>query len=76
MTNTFMNNEFYDAFTCFSVADNDANILPGGMSYAGNYGGILLVFDHIEYSITATFTLCTGDNLSGTCVEKSISFVP
>jgi hypothetical protein len=58
------------------VEMEQSDMMPGESGNVANINPGHLDYDPSGHSITATFTLCTGNGLGGTCFSQTINFTP
>ena len=68
-----------DAFRAHNgcvIEITQSDLMPGESGNVANINPGQFNYDPTGHSITATFTLCTGNGLSGTCVSQTLNFTP
>lgn len=75
-TTNYSTDLFSDVTGCAAPVTSLQDLEPQKEVVAGNWGAGTFGYNPAGHSITATFTLCTGDTLTGDCSENSISFTP
>jgi hypothetical protein len=55
---------------------DQSDLMPGESGNVTNISPGHFNYDPSGHSITATFTLCTGNGLGGSCLSQTINFTP
>jgi YD repeat-containing protein len=75
-TTTFTWDSFMNVINCVDPVIEVNSLEAGGVGETGNWGMGVLTYNPAGHNITATFTLCSLDGLTGQCLDKIIAFVP
>jgi len=76
ITRSYIDDFFSDSSLACVIGTSLWDLEPGEVGVAGNWTTGLFNYVPTGHNMTAVFKLCSQNGLLGTCVEKSISFVP
>ena len=76
ITTTYAKDDFTDVGTFCVITNTLVDLTPGEVGVSGNWGVGLFSYNPAGHNMSATFKLCTENGIAGTCLEKSITFVP
>jgi hypothetical protein len=75
-TKSYSADEFVDSTSTCTSTTVLKDLTPGEAGSTGNWAGGLFNYSPVGNNFTATFKLCSQNALAGTCLEKSITFIP
>jgi hypothetical protein len=75
-TSTAHIKDVFKAYNGCVLETTQSDLMPGESGNVTNVDLGELNYDPSGHSITATFTLCTGNGLGGTCVSQTLNFTP
>ena len=75
-TKTYSADEFVDSTPTCTPTVNLKDLTTGETGVAGNWAGGTFNYSPVGHDMTATIKLCSLDGLTGTCLEKTITFTP